>query len=99
MFGFVLTTLYWVLNLYLLCLLGRAIIGFIPLFSPQWRPRGFMVIVAEVIFTATDPAIRVFRRFIPPVRLGAVQLDLAFTVVFLVVYFLSAIVGSLAARF
>ena len=46
-----------------------------------------MLIVAEVVFTATDPPLRFLRRFIPAIRLGSVALDLSFMVLFFVVIF------------
>jgi YggT family protein len=46
-----------------------------------------VLILAEVIFTATDPPLRLLRRFIPTLRLGTVALDLSFMVLFFVVIF------------
>ena len=41
--------------------------------------------IAEVVYTATDPPLRLLRRYIPTVRLGTVALDLSFMVLFLVI--------------
>jgi YggT family protein len=38
-----------------------------------------------VVYTATDPPLRLLRRYIPSVRLGTVALDLSFMVLFLVI--------------
>jgi YggT family protein len=45
-------------------------------------------VVAEAIFTLTDPPLKFLRRYIPPLRLGTVALDLSFMVLFIVVLIL-----------
>jgi YggT family protein len=85
--GIVKIVLFYVLSIYLVILLGRLIFSWIQTFSRSWRPTGVVLIIAEVIFTATDPPLRFLRRFIPTVRLGSVALDLSFMVLFFVVIF------------
>ncbi|HEY4849529.1 MAG TPA: YggT family protein [Streptosporangiaceae bacterium] len=75
------------LSIYLVILLGRLIFSWIQTFSRSWAPSGPLLIVAEVVFTATDPPLRFLRRYIPAVRLGTVALDLSFMVLFFVVIF------------
>jgi len=87
--------LYYVLALYLLLLIGRLIIEVLQSVSRSWTPTGVLVKVAEVIFTATDPPLRLLRRYIRPVRLGSVALDLSFTLLFLVIIVLLSVVGRL----
>ena len=36
--------------------------------------------LAEAIYSVTDPPLRLIRRVLPPIRLGQVQFDLAFLV-------------------
>lgn len=74
-----------VLTLYTLVLLGRMILSWVPMFAPGWTPRGPLLVVAELIFTLTDPPLRFLRRFIPSLNLGAVRLDLSFIVLWLAV--------------
>lgn len=87
--------LYYVLALYLLLLIGRLIIDVLQSYSRSWTPTGGLVKVAEVIFTATDPPLRLLRRYIRPVRLGSVALDLSYTLLFLVIIVLLSVVGRL----
>ncbi len=87
--------LYYVLALYLLLLIGRLIIDVLQNYSRSWTPTGGLVKVAEIIFTATDPPLRLLRRYIRPVRLGSVALDLSYTLLFLVVIVLLSVVGRL----
>ncbi|MFD0852371.1 YggT family protein [Actinomadura adrarensis] len=81
--GSVLTT---VLYLFLLFLIGRLVLEVVQSFSRTWKPTGPVLVIAEIIYTITDPPLKLLRRFIPPVRLGNVALDLSFTVLILVVW-------------
>ena len=80
--------LTYVLTIYLVLLVGRMIIGWIQVFAREWRPTGIVLVVAEAIFTVTDPPLKFLRRFIPQLRLGMVALDLSFMVLFIVVLIL-----------
>lgn len=84
--------IYWSLNLFLLALIGRLILDYIRIFSPNWRPRGVVLALAELIYSITDRPLRYVRQFVPPLRLGAVSLDLSFIVVFFVVQLLMRLV-------
>jgi YggT family protein len=77
--------LYYVLWAYLLTLIARLILGWIQTFSRDWHPTGIVLVIAEAAYTATDPPLRLLRRYIPSLRLGTVALDLSFMVLFLVV--------------
>ena len=89
-----LTVAYYVLWLYLLLLIGRLIIDMLQNYSRSWSPSGLLAKVAEVIFTATDPPLRLLRRYLRPVRLGNVALDLSYTLLFLVIIVLLSVVSS-----
>ena len=80
--------LRYVLTIYLVLLVGRMILGWIQVFARDWRPTGIVLVLAEAIFTVTDPPLKFLRRFIPPLRLGMVALDLSFMVLFIVVLIL-----------
>ena len=51
--------------------------------------------LAEAVYTVTDPPLKFLRRFIPPLRLGTVAFDLSFTVLFIVVLVLIQLVSAL----
>jgi YggT family protein len=80
--------LYYVLWIYLLFLIARLVLSWIQVFSRSWHPTGVVLVIAEVVYTATDPPLRFLRRYIPTVRLGTVALDLSFMVLFLVILIL-----------
>jgi YggT family protein len=87
--------LYYLLWIYLLILIVRMIFTWVQTFSRQWTPTGIMLIIAEGIYTATDPPLRFLRRYIRPVRLGSVALDLSFMVLFFVVLIMVNVVVPL----
>jgi YggT family protein len=85
----------YVLWIYLLILIVRMIFTWVQAFSRQWSPTGIMLIIAEGIYTATDPPLRFLRRYIRPVRLGSVALDLSFMVLFFAVLIMVNVVVPL----
>lgn len=87
--------LYYVLALYLLLLVGRLIIDILQSYSRSWTPSGPLAVVAEVVFTATDPPLRLLRRYIRPLRLGSVSIDLSYTLLFVIIIVLLVVVGNL----
>ncbi|TQS23682.1 YggT family protein [Microbispora hainanensis] len=83
------------LTLFLVLLIGRMIIDTVQAFARGWRPTGVVLVLAEVVYTVTDPPLKFLRRFIPPLRLGTVAFDLSFTVLFIVVLVLIQVVNAL----
>ncbi|BAW05705.1 membrane protein [Nocardia seriolae] len=82
------------LFLFWLLLISRIIVEFIRSFARDWRPRGFVVVILEVIFTVTDPPVKLLRRLIPPVNLGGIRLDLSIMVLLFIVFILMTITGQ-----
>lgn len=80
------------LLLYLLVLFGRMVLDWIQVFSRDWRPRGPMLVVAEGVYTLTDPPLKALRKVIPPLRIGGVALDLGFLVLVVAISVLRAII-------
>ncbi|MBU4464272.1 MAG: YggT family protein [Actinobacteria bacterium] len=93
---FVATVLNALLLVYVIILLGRLILDYIPMFNREWRPKGAGLVAAEVVYTITDPPIRFFRRFIPPLRIGAIAIDFAFAITMMVCFVLLAVTRSIA---
>lgn len=80
MVGAILGFLIW---LYLMILTARAVLSLIPLFVRNWQPRGLVLVIAEFVYTLTDPPLRFLRRFIPPLRIGGSQWDIGFLILFM----------------
>ena len=83
--GILKVVLYYVLYIYLFILIARMVISWIQMFARQWVPTGVILVVAEGIFTATDPPLKFLRRYIRPLRIGTVAIDLSFMVLFIVI--------------
>ena len=60
----------------------------VQIFARSWRPNGPTLVGLEVVYSATDPPIRAFRRLIPPLRLGAASIDLSILCVLVICYIL-----------
>ncbi|MGV0835387.1 YggT family protein [Mycolicibacterium thermoresistibile] len=69
-----------------LLLIARVVVEFIRSFSRDWHPKGFTVVVLEIIMTLTDPPVRLLRRLIPQLTVGAVRFDLSIMVLLLVAF-------------
>jgi len=80
--------LTYALTIYLVILIGRMIFGWVQVFARDWRPKGLLLVLAEAIFTVTDPPLKFLRRYIPPLRLGMVAMDLSFMVLFIAILIL-----------
>ena len=82
------------LDLYWWVLIIRLISDLVMSFSRGWRPSGILVPILEVVFTLTDPPLRFIRRFIPPLRIGGISLDLAFIIVLIGISILESILAG-----
>lgn len=87
--------LYAVLSLYLFVLIGRLIFDWVVVFSRDFRPKGPVLVLANGIYTLTDPPLKALRRVIPPLRLGGIALDLGFLVLILAVSLARGLVAGL----
>jgi YggT family protein len=84
------------LFIYVIVLFVRLVLDYIPMFNRSWRPRGAGLVAAELVYTVTDPPIKLFRRFIPPLRIGPVALDFAFMLTMLLCLLLISITRAIS---
>ena len=70
------------LQVYYLILLARVILSWFPNVPDGIRP------LVDFVYAVTEPVIRFARPLIPPVRIGAVALDLSILLVFLILVIL-----------
>ncbi len=87
MLGTVISALIFVVYLFFAALISRLVLDWIQVLAREWRPSGPVLVLAEAIYTVTDPPLKFLRRLIPPLSLGTVRLDLAFLVLMLAVSF------------
>jgi YggT family protein len=80
--------LYTLLIVYFVLIFIRVLMSWIPR-VPYWRPLDlFLTFVRDV----TDPYLGLFRRFIPPLRIGPGALDLSPIVAIAVLWFVGSLV-------
>jgi YggT family protein len=68
---------------YFLVLLARVVFSWIPV-----PPRGAVTKIASVVYEITEPVLRPLRNLLPPLRMGAMGLDLSPIILFIVVQIL-----------
>ena len=83
------TVIGWILicalSIYQWILIARAVLSWVQVFNPRWTPKGILLVLAEFVFTITDPPLKMLRKFIKPLRVANLGLDMAFLVLFLLV--------------
>ena len=88
------SVIVFLLQLFIISLFARVILDYVRIFSPSWRPRGVVLAIAELVYAITDPIMRFARKFIPPLRIGPVAVDISFILIF----FVTEILISFAKR-
>lgn len=83
--------LWWALQIFFLLLVARLFIDLAISFNRGWRPKGVLLPAVEIVMTVTDPPLKFLRRFIPPIKLGAISFDLAWTVLVFAIFFLQSL--------
>ena len=86
------SVLYFLLWIALLLLIARFVLDWVQMLARNWRPRGVIAVLCEGLYSVTDPPLRAVRNVIPPLRLGAVMLDLSPMILIIAIYILQAIV-------
>lgn len=72
---------------FFIALIGRFVIDWVQVLSRSWQPKGPLLVVAEAIYTVTDPPLKALRKVIPSPSLGGIRLDLSFLVLILLTSF------------
>ncbi|MFC6238707.1 YggT family protein [Longivirga aurantiaca] len=91
------STLFFVLQAYLIVLIARIVVDYVFIFARDWRPSGPVLVLVELIYTVTDPPIKLLQRVIPSIRVG--MFDFQLTVVFLILFILIRILSGIVLMF
>ena len=91
----VILALLWALQIYFWLLIARFIVDLVLSSNPVWRPKGIILVLVEITMTATDPPLKFVRKFIEPVRFGALALDFGWTLTLLAVTMLQNLLTRL----
>jgi len=90
--------IYDLLQIIFFLLIARLVLDYVQMFARSWRPTGVVLVLAEIIYSITDPPLKALRRVIPPLRIGGIALDLSFLVVIVLVQILAFLAHDLARR-
>jgi YggT family protein len=82
----------YALYLYIILILARIVLETTRQFARAWRPAGLAAIGMEFVYLVTDPPVRLLRRFVPPLHLGGVSLDLSILILLLAILALYRVV-------
>jgi YggT family protein len=85
---------YYALLIFFIAMWARFVFDWVRVLSRNWRPQGFLLLVAEASYTVTDPPMRAVRKVLPPIRIGAAALDFGWTIVLIACIILMWIVGN-----
>ncbi|MDX6276899.1 MAG: YggT family protein [Nocardioidaceae bacterium] len=85
----------FVLWIAIVLLISRFVLDWVQMLARHWRPTGFVAVLCEGIYSVTDPPLRAVRGVIPPLRLGAVLLDLSPMILLIGIFILQRIVGAI----
>ena len=77
------STIYTVAWIFLVFLITRLVFEYVFMFAREYTPTGVVLVIVEAVYTVTDPPLKLLRRFIPPLRLGSVAIDLSFLALFI----------------
>jgi YggT family protein len=88
--------LQWALQIYFYLMIARLVADLVLSVNPSWRPRGLILVAVELVYTVTDPPIKLIRKFIKPIRFGGIALDFGWTIVVFAIGLLQSLIGRLA---
>jgi YggT family protein len=80
---------------FVMLLFVRLVVDWVQVFARSWVPRGALLVVLEAVYSVTDPPIKFVRRWVPPLRIGQVGIDLSFMIVFIACWLLLGVLRSI----
>jgi YggT family protein len=83
------------LQIFFYMLIARFIVELVMSLGRSWKPSGLLLPILDITYTITDPPLKFVRRFVPPLKLGPIALDLAWTIVLFAVLILQGFVRGL----
>ncbi|KFJ08063.1 YggT family protein [Bifidobacterium tsurumiense] len=74
----------WLIEAYITVLFIRMILDWVRILAPRWTPRGIVWSLIDIVYQLTEPPLRWLRRYIPPIRMGAIAFDTSFIVLYFI---------------
>lgn len=97
-FGYLLYFISSLLRLYTLVLMARVVLDIATRVARDWVPQGVVLVLVNFVYRVTDPPLRFLNRFIPPLKVGGLYLDMGFLVLFVGVQVLEGLLISVVPR-
>lgn len=88
------TIVYVALNIFVVVMWARFVLDLVSMLARQWRPQGFVLVLAELAYTITDPPVKAVRKLVPSLRAGGVVIDFSWSIVLIAAIILSYIVAG-----
>lgn len=84
-----------IVRVFMWFLWGRLIIDWMTVLAPGFRPKGFVLVLCEVVATVTDPPLKLVRKLVRPISLGLIRIDFAWILLMVLCAFLSYVLSFL----
>ena len=84
--------LAWLINAYITVLFVRMILDWVSVLARNWYPRGVVAQLINIVYSITEPPLRWLRRYIRPLPLGSIYLDVCFFVLYFALVVLESVV-------
>jgi YggT family protein len=84
--------LLWMLRCYFWVLVARAIISWLPLLFDNFHPKGPVLVLVEAVYTLTDPPLKWLQRWVKPLTIGGIGIDLAFIALLVLLMMLQRVI-------
>jgi YggT family protein len=85
--------LIWIIDIFRIVLLGRIVLDWIRAYNRSFKPKGFLLVLAETAYLLTDWVVKPISRLIKPIKVGGGYLDIS---IFLLLLALGLLDGLLA---
>ena len=66
--------------------------GLVSVLARNWYPRGVVAQLINIVYSITEPPLRWLRRYIRPLPLGSIYLDVSFIVLYFALVVLESVV-------
>ena len=72
----------WIIDAYITVLFVRMILDWVSVLAPRWYPKGVVASLINVVYQLTEPPLRWLRRYIRPIPMGPIAMDVRFIVLY-----------------
>lgn len=63
------------IGVFIVLLWARFVLDWVRVLNPRFAPNRVFTVLFELVYTITDPPIKLFQRLIPPLRIGSFAID------------------------